>query len=98
MENAKEAWMESSRKLALRTTLLFAGFSMVWICGTDQLLSLFSLTKEQMTTWFQLKGFFFIVIVSILLYLSINALARKQCNRCRAFIETVNSMMRKLIS
>ncbi len=82
--------MSNSGNLALRVTLIFAVFSVLWVFGTDQLLSLLVSSKEEITRWSQFKGIFYVAVVSTLLYFVINALAKRQCDRCRVFLDTVN--------
>src|ERR1044071_3111481 len=56
-------------KLPLRMALLCALFGGLWILLSDQLLSLFLFQDAQQTAYQTVKGWFFILVSGILLYL-----------------------------
>jgi PAS domain S-box-containing protein len=58
----------SKLALPLRTTLLYLLFGGLWILLSDQILSLFILHNAQQALYQTLKGWFFILVSSILLY------------------------------
>jgi PAS domain S-box-containing protein len=59
----------SKLELALRTTLLYLLFGALWILLSDQILSFFVPYNTQQVTYQTLKGWFFILVSGILLYL-----------------------------
>ena len=59
----------SKPELPLRATLLYLLFGSIWILLSDQVLSLFVFQDAQQAVYQTLKGWFFIIVSSILLYI-----------------------------
>jgi PAS domain S-box-containing protein len=82
--------MAKNNRIALYISIAYCCLATVWIYVTNRLMPLFADTPSEIATLATYKGFFFVAVTSLVLYLSIHSFIKGKCSRCRSVLETIN--------
>jgi PAS domain S-box-containing protein len=85
--------MAKNIRIALIISLIYFGMASLWIFLTDRLLPLFATTPDKIATVAMYKGFFFVAVTTLFLYLTIQSFVRRACNRCHSVLETIDDVV-----
>jgi PAS domain S-box-containing protein len=71
--------LQSPRNTAFKTAFIYASISVIWILFSDQLLSIFVRNIETLTRMQMVKGWFFVLATSYLIFLILQKDIKKYC-------------------